>query len=291
MDSQQPAVAKVKLLTFCSSMGSPGKSTLACAIATELADSGKRVLVIDADTYAPSIDVLLGLNDHPAGLAAACRLVSQERFDLEQLQRLSVELEVGGNQLMVMTGLSSSSRWAEVTPQKLGEIIDLAEPHFDFILLDISSSIESQITSPHSSVDRNSISRWAISNADQVLAISGADPVSIARHLDFMSQVGELRPVGEVLTIVNRLRASVLGSSAKQQIIETLSALGQLQVAGFVPDDSAAADAALKSSISIALSKRSSQARLAIALFTKSKILGERNPLDRRLFRAVAKLS
>lgn len=290
MDNHQLAVTNAKLVSFCSPLGSPGKSSLACAIATELSDSGKRVLVIDADTYAPSIDVLLGLNDHPAGLAAACRLVSQERFDLEQLQRLSVELDVGGNQLMVMTGLSSSSRWAEVTPQKLCQIIDVAKPHFDYILLDVASCIEGQIASPQSSVERNSISRWAISNSDQVLVISGADPVSIARYLDFMSQMGDLKPAGEVLTIVNRLRTSVLGSSAKQQIVETVSSLGQLQVAGFVPDDAAAADAALKGSISIALSKRSSQARLAISLFTKSKILGERNPLDRRLFRSVAKL-
>jgi len=97
--------------------------------------------------------------------------------------------------------------------------------------------------------------------------------------------------MSEVLTVVNRLRNSVLGMSAKQQIIETLSGLGQLQVAGFIPDDPAAADAALKSSISMSLVRRSSQARLAIALFTKNKILGERNGLDRRLFRPVAKLS
>jgi Mrp family chromosome partitioning ATPase len=64
-----------KLVTVWSPMGSPGKSTIALSIASELTDSGKRVFLLDADTYAPCLDVLLGLNDHPAGLAAACRLV------------------------------------------------------------------------------------------------------------------------------------------------------------------------------------------------------------------------
>lgn len=263
---------------------------MACALATELTELGRRVLLIDADTYAPAIDVFLGLNDHPAGLAAACRLVSQERFDIEQLNRLSMQLEVSGKVLTVMTGLSSASRWPEVTPDKLEQIIELAGSDFDFVILDIASSLESNLRSPDAPIDRNALSRWVLATSSQVVAVCGADPVSIARHLDAMSDLAELRPTGEVLTLVNRLRNSVLGQSAKQQILETLSSLGQLQVAGFVPDDPSAADAALKASISLGLGRRSSQARIAISMFAKAKILGERNALDRRLFRPVAKL-
>lgn len=279
-----------QLLTFWSAAGSPGRTTLALAVATELAEGGKNVFLIDADTYAPAIDVLLGLNDHPAGLAAACRLVSQERFDLEQLRRLSVSFDVGGRALTIMTGLSSASRWPEVAPERLSEIIQVASQEFDFIVLDVASGIEGQIKSVSTSSDRNSISRWAVASANQVIVVAGADPVGIARHLDAMSAISELQPKGEVITLVNRLRTSVLGLSAKQQITQTLAGLGQLQVAGFVPDDPAAADAALKASLPIALSKRSSQARIAVALFTKTKILGERTVLDRRLFRPMAKL-
>lgn len=284
-------MSNIKVIAFWSASGSPGRSTFACAIATELAEVGKKVFLIDADTYAPAIDVLLGLNDHPAGLAAACRLVAQDRFDLEQLQRLSVQLEVSGNALTIMTGLSSANRWAEVTPEKLSQIIQVASQYFDYILLDVASIIEAQTKSPDASIERNAISRWAVVHAHQVLVICGADPVAIARHLTAMNSLAELRPVGEVHTVVNRLRTSVLGLSAKQQITETLSGLGQLQVSGFVPDDPVAADFALKESTSLALSKRSSQARMALSLFTKTKILGERNALDRRLFRPVAKLS
>lgn len=296
MGNHLPATdnSNYKLITFWSAPGSPGRTTLACAVATELVESGKRVLLIDADTYAPSIDVLLGLNDHPAGLAAACRLVGQQRFDLEQLQRLSVELDLGSKKVTVMTGLSSATRWPEIAPEKLEQIIRTAGAEFDYILLDVAAATEGQILCPQSSVERNSISRWALANSDQVIAISGSEPVAIARHLEAMSALTELRPIGEVLTVVNRLRNSVLGFSAKQQIIQTLSSLGQLQVSGFVPDDPAAADAALKTSTPLAMGKRTSQARMAVSLLTKTKVLGERTPLDRRLFRsaewAVAKL-
>jgi hypothetical protein len=75
----------------------------------------------------------------------------------------------------------------------------------------------------------------------------------------------------------------VLGSSAKQQIIDSLERLGQISVAGFVPDDPVAADSAIKASLPIGLGRRSSQAKQSIALFCRTQILGQRSKLDGRL--------
>jgi MinD-like ATPase involved in chromosome partitioning or flagellar assembly len=280
-----------RVLAIWSAAGSPGRTTIACSLATLLAESNKKVLLVDADMSAPSIDLVLGLNDHPAGLAAAFRLIGQNRFDLEQLRRLSVELGTAAAPLTVMTGLSSSRRWPEISPANLQSLIELAANHFDFILLDLSFSLEPGLKTPHASIDRNSISRWSLAIAHQVIAVCGADPVAIARHIEAMSQLTDLSPAGEVLTLVNRLRTSVLGMSAKQQVQETLSRMGQIQVAGFVPDDPAVADSALRQSLPLVVAKRSSQARQALSIFTKTQILGELNPLDRRMRKkALAKL-
>jgi len=291
MDNQADEGKAAKLISVWSPPGSPGKTTLALSIAAELADSGKNVFLLDADTWAPSLDLQLGLVDHPAGLAAACRLVAQERFDQDQLERLSTSMIVGAGSLTVMTGLSSESRWSEVSAEKLDDLIMVASHRFDFVVLDVGSPISPGLVSLASPVERNAVSRWAVGYSDKVIAVCGADPVSVARFLTSYTELGELSPKGQVLTVVNRLRTSVLGSSAKQQITQTLSRMGQIEVYGFIPDDPAAADAAIKDSVPIALGKRSSQARLAIALFTRTQLLGDRNPLDRRLAkRAIAKL-
>jgi MinD-like ATPase involved in chromosome partitioning or flagellar assembly len=280
-----------ELISVWSPMGSPGKSTIALSIAAELAESGKKVFLLDADTWSPSLDLQLGLTDHPAGLAAACRLVAQERFDLEQLNRLSTELRIGAGSLTVMTGLSSQSGWAEVSSEKLDDLLMVASKEFDFVVLDVASPIDGGLFWLTSPVERNAVSRWAVTYSDKVVAICGADPISVARFLSSAAELSELNPKGQVFNLVNRLRTSVLGASAKQQIIQTLSRMGQLEVSGFIPDDPAAADAALKDSVPIALGKRSSQARLAIALFTRTQLLAERNKLDGRLGnRAIAKL-
>ena len=291
MDNQPKGAKEAQLVSVWSPPGSPGKTTLALSVAAELAESGKRVFLLDADTWAPSLDLQLGLAEHPAGLAAACRLIAQERFDQEQLERLSTPMSVGAGCLTVMTGLSSESRWAEVSAEKIDDLIMVACHNFDFVVLDIGSPISPALVSLASPVERNAVSRWAVTYSDKVIAICGADPVSVARFLTSYSELTELSPKGQVLTLVNRLRTSVLGSSAKQQITQTLARMGQIEVNGFIPDDPAAADAAIKDSVPIALGMRSSQARLAIALFTRTQVLGDRNKLDRRLAkRAIAKL-
>lgn len=280
-----------KLISVWSPPGSPGKSTIALSIASELTEAGKRVFLLDADTYAPSIDVLLGLNDHPAGLAAACRLVGQERFDLEQLTRLSTTLAIGSGFLTVMTGISTESRWAEISAEKLDDLLMVANEHFDFLVLDVASPLAAGTGLLSSPVDRNAVARWAIGYSDFLIGVCGADPVSVSRYLNAATLVAELKPRGEFLTLVNRLRSSVLGGSAKQQISESLEKLGQISVSGFIPDDPVAADLAIRECLPISVGKRSSQARLALSLFTRTRLLGERSKLEGRIAkRAIAKL-
>jgi MinD-like ATPase involved in chromosome partitioning or flagellar assembly len=274
---------KAKLISVWSAAGSPGRTTVALAIAAELAESGKRVFLLDADTYAPSLELALGLVDHPAGLAAACRLVGQERFDLEQLQRLSTQVGVGHGELTVMTGLSSESRWAEVSSEKLDDLLLIAGENFDFVVLDVAAHTADGLQSVSSSVNRNAVTRWALGYSDFVIALCAADPIGVSRFLDAMVQLSELKPKGQVLPLVNRLRTSVLGSSAKQQIVDSLARLGQITVAGFVPDDPGAADSAIKASLPIGIGRRSSQARQALSLFCRAQILGQRSKLDGRL--------
>lgn len=280
-----------KLISVWSPPGSPGKSTIALSVASDLTEAGKRVFLLDADTYAPSLDILLGLNDHPAGLAAACRLVSQERFDFEQLTRLSTSLAIGSGFLTVMTGISAESRWAEISSEKLDDLLMVAGESFDFLVLDVASPLSSGTGSLSSPVDRNSVARWAIGYSDFVIGVCGADPVSISRYLAASTAVSEIKPKGEFLTLVNRLRSSVLGGSAKQQISESLSKLGQISVSGFIPDDPAAADLAIRECLPITVGRRSSQARLALSLFTRTRLLRERTKLEGRIAkRAMAKL-
>ncbi len=269
-----------KVVAVWGAIGSPGKSTIAANLACELATAGKRVFLLDADTYAPSLADLFGLFEHPAGLPAACRILGQDRFDLEQLQRLSLELAIGKKSLTLMTGIGSNRRWAELTAERLSDMLQLAKANFDFVLVDLASPLESGLSLMHSSLSRNEATRTAIALADQVIAVANADPIGIQR---FVEQLPELPATGEVLPVINRLRSSALGVRPKQQIAETLLRLVKLEPAAFIPVDQEAFDFALLNNLPLALAKRHSPARQATNDFAKQYLLRQPSELERRI--------
>ena len=280
-------MGNARSISVWSPSGSSGSSTLALAIAAELAESGNSVFLLDADIVAPSLDVMLGLTDHPAGIAAACRLVSAQRFDLEQLLRLSVTFSTGTKNLTLMTGLSSASRWPELTADLVEQVLMVAQQNFDFIVCDLASSIEVGLRHYETGLERNALTRWLASSANQFIAVVNADPIGVHRYLSELPNLQSLKLDGQQHILVNRLRSTVLGNSAKQQIAETFSRLAQVPVSGYIPDDPIAADLALRDSMPLSLAKRNSSAREAIALFVRNHILLERSDLDRRVAKLV----
>lgn len=270
-----------EVLSVWGPQGSPGRSTFAANLACELALEGRRVLLIDLDTYAPSQAMLFGLVEHPPGLAAACRLVAQGRFDIEQIERLTNKFEAGRGQLSVLTGLSSADRWPEVTAEKVVGIFSACDEFFDYLVVDLSAELEPGIRQVGGALDRNIAARTAIASSAMCLAVVAADPIGVQRFLATQPALKELQ--SNTYTIVNRLRSSVLGNNAKQQISDTLVRFAECSVDGFIPSDADSCDQALLEGVPLAMMKRSSPARQAIAQFARVKILDSGEKPSRRL--------
>lgn len=268
-------------------IGSTGKSMVAINAAFELAHAGNRVLLIDLDTYGPSIEMQLNLVEHPAGLAAACRLASQDRLDESELFRLSQPVQVGGTTLQIMTGISNPSRWPEITGPKIERLLEIAAGSFDYIVLDLASELAESAQQPQSGIERNCATQTGLQNANIIVAIGLADPIGIRRLILAMQELKTLRLDADLYTVINRTRTSVIGRKAKEQISETLSRFASLDVDLFVPDEPATFDQCLLESIPLMTAKRKSAARMAIGKLAKRLILAETNSLDER----VAKLS
>lgn len=264
--------------------GAPGKTMLAVNLASELALEGKRVLLVDLDTYSPSISDYFGLVDQPPGLTAAARLVGQGRFDLEQIERLVVRYEVSAGQLAILTGLSSASRWPEISAEKVDGMLTEALKYFDFVVLDVAAPLESAIRQVGGAIDRNIAARTALSRATVCLAVLAADPIGVKRFLDSFEALTALS--SKVLVVANRLRTSALGVKAKQQIEDAIAQLAGQSVAAFIPVDYEACDRAVLEMVPLAMMKRSSPARQAIAQFVRLNFV----PTQARKSRRVAKL-
>ncbi len=284
MQTDTPTPAKLgKIIAVWGASGSPGKTTIAVGMANELAEAGKTVTLIDLDLEASSTGVLLGLGDSPGGIAAAARLAGHSRFDSEQLHRLATPVSSGKHSFQLLGGLVAAERWAEIAPDRAEEVILVAAENSEFVVIDLGSSLEANLRDVSTGLDRNKVTKQTLTMADQIITVCLADPVGISRYLRAIDQLVELRPGGQIFCVVNRLRASVLGSSAKQQVAETLGRMAQITVDCFIPDDPAAADFAMRQAVPISHAKRTSLARMAIGVLTKTLVLGERSQLDRRL--------
>lgn len=275
-----------KILVLWGTHGAPGRTTLAANIALELVKAEQSVCLIDADCVSPSLSQLFAIDEHAAGITAATRLVGQSRFDREQFLRLAKSIEIANRELFLLTGMPTPSRWSELMPDRIEELLEVARENFEFVVVDVSASLEARLIGAQSATERNSATLTALRMADRVIAVCAADQISVHRFLWALQDLRAIKIEAEITVVVNRLRSSVLGSSAARQVSDTLARLAQVVIAAFIPDDPIAFDQALLSGKPVALGKRGSSARQAISTFVRGQLLNQRNHLDR----VVAKL-
>lgn len=276
---KQPAYP-VNVIAVWGPAGSPGKSTVAVNVAAELSLAGERVLLIDLDTLAPSLALSLGLVDTPAGLSACLRLAEQNRLSFDEFKRLTISIALGRNELVFMPGLSSPQRWAEVTTERFGKLLADLEGVVDHVVVDLPQAtvFRSNLFHPSSmsseDFHRDTLLKDVLVKASKVILVSGSDPVAASRFLLAKESLDELEQSMHPLLAVNRFRTGALGSRAKEELEETFLTLAKLRVDVFIPEDRENLDKAMLNGLPLALLKRSSPARLAMADLAKQVLVG-----------------
>ena len=238
-----------------------GKTTVCVNLGFELASLGKRVLIVDCDSYRPSLAALLGLTNSGPGITAVLRLARSKRLNVEELNRLSEEISFAKCSLRVVTGINAPSRWSELDGSGIGELIGFVKENFDFCLVDLAGEIEDGLFSQTSQVPRNFAALELIRLSDLALGTFAADPVGVNRFLS------DLRSVNfEFWPLANRVRASVLGRNPERQVRDTMFKIAQLKIHSAIPEDGAALDIAQKRGQPMLLAAKSSKTREAIRL-------------------------
>lgn len=244
-----------------SPVGSPGKSSIALALAACLAASSRSVALVDADTHAPALDIMLGLQQRTAGLLAVARLARQDRYSDDEHERLVTAVGPGKSKVQFVAGLASLPRWSELEPIGLKAAFEQLSSRSEIQIFDLASPLDSALIEPEFATQRNTTTRYLLSQCATTLVVTSPEPVSIARLIADFGEVRHQAP-GRILIVVNRFRTSTLGTNAKRQITDVLrQQLGEFEIF-FVPDEPALFDAAIAKATSVAwLRPRSSATR------------------------------
>ncbi len=228
--------------------GAPGRSTVAIELAVELTRMGRRCALIDADTVAPSLALLLGLGDDAPGIAAACRRAELGGLDAAELGRLAANLETSAGGIDVLAGLNRPSRWPELSTDRLSATLGICREWVDETIVDVSAAFDSyeEISDDLTGPRRHAATTTVLREADVVVAVTAADPLSISRFLrDHAELRGIVGPTAHIAVVANQVRPGPLGIDARGQVRRTLERFAGITDVSFLPFDQRAADAAL----------------------------------------------
>ncbi len=149
-------------------------------------------MLVDADTIGPSLSQLLGILDESPGLVAACRADDRDTLDEEIMQSLLPELRPG---LRVLSGIGGvAARWPELRRTALDGVWRALRRLGVLVVVDVAALLEEDedLSYDTGAPQRNAAAISALMQADAVLAVASADPVSITRLLRETARLKEL---------------------------------------------------------------------------------------------------
>jgi hypothetical protein len=202
--------------------GAPGRSTLALCLVATLARRDRRVMVVDADSYAPSLTPMLGLHETQSGVQSLSRHARLETVEAKALEACAVHYPLGGRGFSVVTGLNSPAQYVDcgslawslalTTLRQAGHtlVVDLAAP-----LLQLPGEV---IGGPM----RNALTLATLDVADRVLAVANPTPLSILRLSRDWPRLSELADAALLDACLNNAPAN-----DQRSIDDSLHALWQ----------------------------------------------------------------
>jgi Flp pilus assembly CpaE family ATPase len=241
--SVQPA-GRGRLIAVWGPTGAPGRTTVAVGLADEAARMDVPTLLLDADVYGGVVAQVLGLLDESPGVAAAARQAAAGSLDRASLARLTWALSP---HLRVLTGLARANRWPELRPQSVAVVLDEARRLTELTVIDCGFSLEEdeELSFDTAAPRRNGATLTVLEAADEVLCVSGADPVALQRTVRALAELREALPEVEPLVVVNQLRRGPVPGDARREIAAALERFAGRPVRTFLPADRRATDAAL----------------------------------------------
>jgi len=264
----------VPVLTVWGPAGSPGRTALAVGLADEVARAGFDTILIDADTWAPSVALALGLADDGAGLASACRRALSGSLDERSFRGILKPIDEG---LRVLTGIGRSGRWTEARRSAMLTVIEQARSIADVVVIDCGFSLESdeELVFDTAAPRRNAATFVALEQATDIIVTGLADPIGLVRLVNGLAELDELEPSGRRHIVANRVREVMLGRKPNEAVADVLHRHASVEQVWCIPDDAITFDRALREGCTLAEVNPDSPARRAIQSLARALMADE----------------
>lgn len=202
--------------------GSPGRSTIALCLAATLAVRGERVILVDGDSYAPSLAPLLGLHPAQSGVVSLSRHARIDNPDATALEACGVHCQLGSQSFSVITGLSSPSQYVDCGALPWSNALTTLRAAGHTLVVDVAAPLLQLPGETIGGPMRNALTLATLEVADRVIVVANPIPLSILRLSRDWPRLRELAPVAALDVLLNKVPANSQGS-----IDDSLHALWQ----------------------------------------------------------------
>jgi MinD-like ATPase involved in chromosome partitioning or flagellar assembly len=226
-----PVSPEGKLIAVWGPKGAPGRTSISFELASELAASEPRTLLVDADTYGGDLLQLSGVVDELGSIVWATRLAAKGELGPAVLTtELRRTTDMGP---VLLPGIPRSDLWPEISEFGWTQMLDVALSTFRFVVTDIGFALEpSDSPYPEQGEGRNGTARSTLRRADRVVAVVRADPVGVKTFLWAYEQLRELLDPETVSIVVNRVRAG-----EAQDVSDLLKRYLRKKQVAMIPDE------------------------------------------------------
>lgn len=205
-----------KVIVVTSGKGGVGKTTTSANIGTGLAESGKKVLLIDADIGLRNLDVIVGMEDRIIYdlidvTDGSCRL-SEAVITDRKYENLSL-----------LPAAQTKDKTA-VTPEQMAKLCGELKETYDYVIIDCPAGIEQGFQN-------------AVAGADMAVVVTVPE-VSAVRDADRIIGLLAKSGIKEPKLILNRVRPEMTKSGDMLSIGDIKEIL-DIEAIGVIPDEAA----------------------------------------------------
>ena len=205
------------------------------------AQQGQQVCLIDADTYAPSLDALMALEDTGSGLAILCSDADRAQLDEKKAGAIMERVPLKNGTFDFLSGITSSSRWPEVRARAFAEVLEWLKHRYDLVICDVAAPIEvdEELTFDGPAPRRNAATLTALACADRVIVLGEADVIGLPRLINLAREVQArpdlFAPETDVQYWLNRSRREAAGFNPEAKMRENWARYLSIPLAGVIP--------------------------------------------------------
>lgn len=203
-----------EVIVITSGKGGVGKTTTTANLGSSLAETGKKVVLVDTDIGLRNLDVVMGLENR---IVYDIVDVIEEKCKLRQALIKDKRFE----ELFLLPAAQTRDKTA-INEDQMRDLTKKLKEEFDYILIDCPAGIEQGFKN-------------AIAGADRAIVVTTAE-ISAIRDADRIIGLLESSEIKNPELIVNRLRPAMVKKGEMMEVEDIVDLLS-VDLVGVVPDD------------------------------------------------------